>query len=218
MPVQSDTELIWLRGWTARIRRAAVKPARLLMLVHGWTGDENSMWVFAQNLPSNKWIVAPRAPHKTEPGGYSWRPALRGPHERPTFDDLKPAVGPLLSFLDAYAAENELDASQFDAMGFSQGAALVNTLALLHPERIGRLAVLAGFLPAGAEPCMEGRPLDGKSIFVAHGTLDETVPVEVARRSVKLLQDAGANVTYCEDEVGHKLSAGCLRALQVHFA
>jgi predicted esterase len=28
------------------------------------------------------------------------------------------------------------------------------------------------------------------------------------------LEQAGANVTYCEDEVGHKLSAACLRTLK----
>ncbi len=110
-----------------------------------------------------------------------------------------------------------MDASQFDAMGFSQGAALVTAMALLHPERIGRLGVLAGFVPSGAESLAGQRPLIGKNIFVAHGTLDERVNVEYARRSVKVLQEAGASVTYCEDEVGHKLSANCLRALHSFF-
>ena len=119
--------------------------------------------------------------------------------------------------MDDYAAENHLDASQFDAMGFSQGAALVSAMALLHPERIGRLGVLAGFVPSGAESLAAQRPLSGKSVFVAHGTLDDRVNVELARHSVQVLQEAGASVTYCEDEVGHKLSSNCLRALQAFF-
>jgi predicted esterase len=40
------------------------------------------------------------------------------------------------------------------------------------------------------------------------------VPVDRARASIGLLEQAGAQVTYCEDEVGHKVSAGCLRALK----
>jgi len=120
--------------------------------------------------------------------------------------------------MDAYSAENNLDAPRFDVMGFSQGGALTNTLALLHPERIGRPAVLAGFVPSGAEPLVQGRPLDGKSFFVAHGTLDETVKIEYARQSVELLESAGADVTFCEDEVGHKVSARCLHALEDFFA
>jgi predicted esterase len=33
-----------------------------------------------------------------------------------------------------------------------------------------------------------------------------------------LLESAGADVTFCEDEVGHKVSAHCLHALEDFFA
>jgi predicted esterase len=69
-------------------------------------------------------------------------------------------------------------------------------------------------MPAGAERLIEEHPLQGKPFFVAHGTLDEMVSIEDARRSVKLLERAGAPVTFCEDDVGHKVSASCLRAMQ----
>jgi phospholipase/carboxylesterase len=59
--------------------------------------------------------------------------------------------------------------------------------------------------------------LEGKPFFVAHGTRDETVNVERARASIAILEQAGAIVTYCEDEVGHKVSANCLRALREFF-
>ena len=76
------------------------------------------------------------------------------------------------------------------------------------------MGVLAGFVPSGLEEVIVKRPLKGKSVFVAHGTQDEMVPVDRARASIELLEKAGANVTYCEDEVGHKVSAACLRALE----
>ena len=94
----------------------------------------------------------------------------------------------------------------------------MSAMALLHPEQIGRVGMLAGFVPAGAEPLAEKCPLNGKDVFVAHGTLDGMVKIEFARRSVQVLQEAGANVTYCEHDVGHKLSAKCLRSLQAFFA
>jgi predicted esterase len=34
---------------------------------------------------------------------------------------------------------------------------------------------------------------------------------------VSLLENAGAQVSFCEAEVGHKVSADCLRALQSFF-
>ncbi len=218
MAEPNSTELITVQNWTLRIRAAAERPERLLCLVHGWTGDENSMWVFARNLPRTYWIVAPRAPYATSPSGYSWRPRRAGAGDRPSFEDLQPAAQSLLSFVDTYALENHLDASQFDAIGFSQGAALVSVLAFLHPERLGRLGLLAGFVPQGDQRLAEGLPLKGMPFFVAHGTLDDLVPIDVARVSVQVLQQAGANVTYCEDDVAHKLSAKCLRALEAYFS
>jgi phospholipase/carboxylesterase len=95
-------------------------------------------------------------------------------------------------------------------IGFSQGAALCYTLALLHPERIRALAALSGFMPGGAEDLLAKRPLAGKPVFVAHGRQDNKIPVEQARRSVALLEGSGAQVTYCESDGGHKISADCL--------
>jgi phospholipase/carboxylesterase len=216
--VQSDTELVTFQGWTLRVRASSQKPARLLLLIHGWTGDEESMWVFVRNFPADYWIIAPRAPYITEPGGYSWRLRRLGDGDRPGLENLRPAAESLIGFVDAYALENSLQVSEFDMMGFSQGAALASTLAFLHPERIRRVGILSGFVPAEAEPLVAAHPLSGKSFFVAHGTVDETVRIEVARQSVQLLEKAGAQVIFCEDEVGHKLSLNCLRALEKFFA
>jgi len=123
----------------------------------------------------------------------------------------------LIALVDDYAAQNQIDASQFDVIGFSQGAALTNVVALLYPERVRRAGVLVGFLPAESESLIEKRPLNGKPFFVAHGTLDEMVKIEDARQSVELLERAGAQVTYYEEEVGHKLGANGLRALEEYF-
>jgi predicted esterase len=76
------------------------------------------------------------------------------------------------------------------------------------------MGVLAGFVPSGMDSYIQNRALSGKHIFVAHGTQDEMVPIDRARASIQLLEQAGASITYCEDEVGHKLSSNCLRSLE----
>jgi len=35
--------------------------------------------------------------------------------------------------------------------------------------------------------------------------------------SIGLLENAGATVTYCEDNVGHKLSIKCFRGLEAFY-
>jgi phospholipase/carboxylesterase len=186
-------------------------------MLHGWTGDENSMWVFARNFPTDYALLAPRAPHPAPQGGFSWRPPRVDSFGRPSLDDLRDAAEGLIRLVDGYAAKGQIDAAQFDVMGFSQGAALSNVLTCLYPHRIHKAGILAGFMPSGMEEIIAQKPLAGKPIFVAHGTQDNMVPIDRARASMTLLEQAGAHVTYCEAEVGHKVSADCLRGLESFF-
>ena len=189
-----------------------------MLLIHGLTGDENVMWVFARNLPTQYWIVAPRAPHASEmaQGGYSWSPRA-DPEERTSLEHLRASAEMLLHIVDEYGTLHGLDVNTFDLMGFSQGGAMSSLLAFLYPERIGKVGILAGFVPGGLEELVSQRPLNGKPFFVAHGSKDDTVTIEHARRSIEILERAGAQVTLCEDDVGHKVSATCLRALKDFF-
>jgi len=212
-----DTQLIEFEGRTLRIRESPDPSPRLLLLIHGLTGDENVMWVFARDLPAHYWMVAPRAPHTAQPSGYSWRPPPFETMDGPSLEQLKQNAEALIRLVDAYAASVGIEASTFDVMGFSQGAAMSNVLAFLYPNRVGKTGILAGFIPHGLEELVSQRPLEGKSFFVAHGTKDERVTVERARSSVALLEQAGAEVTYCEDDVAHKVSLNCLRALKEFF-
>ena len=217
MPDLSDTSLVQFNDWTLRVREATVKPARLLLMLHGYTGDENSMWVFAKDLPHHYWMVAPRAPHPSEITGYSWRPLQPGTFGRPSLEELVPQVEALIHLVDAYQASAGIEAPDFDVMGFSQGGAMSNVLSFLYPQRIRKLGILAGFVPTGLDVYAHERPLDGKSVFVTHGTRDDMVPIDRARASVAVLEQAGARIVYCEDEVGHKVSLHCLRALRSYL-
>ncbi len=210
----TNAELISFDGWTFRARPSQTKNPRLLILLHGWTGDENSMWLFARKISPIYWIIAPRAPHPADPSGFSWRRLDPASFGFPTLKALAPAADGLIRLIDAYAASVGVDATQFDAAGFSQGGAMVNTLGFLHPSRIRKMAVLAGFVPDGAEGLALQKPLAGKNIFVAHGSQDQVIPLDRARASLALLEQAGAQVAYCEDEVGHKLGSICLRGLE----
>lgn len=211
-----DTEVLEVGGWPVRLRTPAGDgPHPVLVMVHGLTGDEDIMWIFAGRMPKDALIIAPRGLNPARKGGYSWYP------------DLQDGMGSLDAFRPAVQALDELltpsifldgDFSKMRLLGFSQGAALTYVFAMLHPERVLSFGGLAGFMPEGAEVLAQQRPLVGKAAFVAHGTEDQQVRVEMGRHSVEVLEQAGARVTYCEDQVGHKLSANCFRGLGAFFA
>jgi phospholipase/carboxylesterase len=217
MPDLNDTSLISFNNWTLRIRESTHPSPRLMLLIHGFTGDENSMWVFGRDLIPRYWIVAPRAPYVGEPSGYSWRSPQFENMNRLSLDLLRDSAEGLIRLVDEYSASAQVDATVFDVMGFSQGGAMSSLLAFLYPQRIRKVGILAGFVPGGLEELVSQRPLEGKPFFVAHGTKDETVPIDQARASIETLEQAGAQVTYCEDEVGHKVSVTCLRSLKTFF-
>ena len=218
MQAVTNTELITFNNWTLRVRASQAETPRLLVLIHGWTGDENSMWVFTRGLATDHWMIAPRAPYPAESSGFSWRPHQPETFSRPSLEALRPAADGLIRLIDGYSASINLDVLQFDMVGFSQGAAMVNLVGMLYPHRVSKMGVLAGFVPSGLEELISQRPLAGKNIFVAHGTQDNMVPIDRARASIELLEQAGAQVTYCEDEVGHKVSATCMRALENYLS
>lgn len=209
----AESQLTTFEDWTLRVRPSASKPGGVMLMLHGWTGDENSMWAFAPDLPRVDWLIAPRAPYLAE-SGYSWRVTHHG---LPAYDDLRPSAARLLDLLDRWGIANAVDTSQVDLMGFSQGAAMCATFALTYPSRVRRTALLAGFAPPGADRFIAGRPLAGKQVFVAHGSQDETVRVEYAHLTVRFLEACGASVTYCESDTGHKVGAECRSRLAEFF-
>jgi phospholipase/carboxylesterase len=191
-----------------------IKPHKLLLLLHGWTGDENSMWIFTSRIPENYLVISPRGFWETPLGGYGWR--KENSQNRGKIIDFEPAID-LLNGLIFSLDYPDIDNQNFSLMGFSEGAALAYAMALKYPERIERLAGLSGFIPDDLDLGETKGILAGKNVFIAHGKKDELVSVERARKVVEVLTNAGAEVHYCEEDVGHKLSVGCFRGLGEYF-
>lgn len=214
--MSEKTSIIKIDDWVVRQRIPEVPgPHRLILLLHGWTGDENSMWIFTPRLPRNYLILSPRGITRTPLGGFGWENT--GVTGWPSAQDFQDAIGSLFELVASFKYP-ELRSDQFDVMGFSQGAALAYTMILQYPERINQLAGLSGFLPKGLDKEILGSRLKNKKIFVSHGRADEMVPVDQARIVVQELKSAGSELIYCEEDVGHKLSAGCFRAMDDYFS
>lgn len=204
-----------LLGGVVRMRQPAHKDAcDLYILLHGWTGDEDAMWVFTSRLPSDACWVAPRGFFRATYGGYSWLP--ENISDWPEILDFRPAATRLFDLVSELGAEMALNQRMY-LVGFSLGAAFAMSLCLLYPDRIASLAGLSGFLPEGAREIALPGSLAGKEIFLAHGNQDRIVPIERARQAAEVLKYAGAKVILCEDDVGHKLSASCFRAMGDFF-
>ena len=105
--------------------------------------------------------------------------------------------------------QHELDLGRTVFVGFSQGSALAFLLAERQSMCPAAVVSLAGYLPGGDLAQLNGLP-----VFWGHGSQDQTIPVSRARLDVQRLEDLGAEVRYCEAEVGHKVGVECMRGLK----
>ncbi len=217
MQIENKTQLREESNWLFRVSQQEKSPSHVLLLLHGWTGDENSMWTFTRNFPSDYAILAPRAPYPAlaEKGGFSWREIKPGTWGAPTLDELHFAADSLVSLVDFWLDSAKMASLTFDIVGFSQGGALAATIATLYPKRVEKVAVLSGFIPPGVDVLLQPDLLKKKRFFWAHGTKDEMISFERGRAGIELLQNAGAEVTLCQADIGHKVSKDCRRALDI---
>ncbi len=187
----------------------------ILLLIHGYTGDENSMWLFGQEAPTNTLIISPRARHPSSMGGYSWI-SEETPHDiRQTFPQYMEAANSLKTTLDHFFLQNNIINPHISIAGFSQGAAMAYTLSILHPQWVRKVAALAGFIPEGCEAFIKPALIKDIEYFIAHGENDQIVTIERAIAAHATLSAAGADVKYCSDQSKHKLGASCFRGLGI---
>lgn len=187
-------------------------PHPTAVLLHGYWGNEDSMWVFARTLPPHWLIVAPRGIAQEGDGRFSWQP--RAPQEWPTLEQFDTAVSAITQFIHALPALYNADLRQIHMMGFSQGAAAALATAVRHPAWIQAIASLVGFMPTPAQRTLPPNILQDLLVFVAAGTQDERIPLVTARASAQAIQAAGASLTYKEYDTGHKLNAQGMRDLK----
>lgn len=209
-------EKVDINGWPFRVLNPAVRSAdnRVMLLFHGHQGNENVMWILTKPLPSNYYLLAPRAPVNTGEDQYSWHTIAP---QWPGIDAYQTLADQLLSRVDTWCEQNNIEVNNYDLMGFSQGAVMAYAMAFLHPNKIGKVAALAGFIPQAWQTQLEMPSLSGKSFYIAHGSQDEIIPIKKAHQAADWLEKLGAQITFCEAEIGHKLSSNCFTGLGEFF-
>jgi phospholipase/carboxylesterase len=175
------------------------------LLLHGWTGDENSMNAFWGYLPKHHWLLSPRAPQAGSPAGYAW--AQITPNQYPAYETLLPSVMVLLDWINQFKKANGLLNKPMNLVGFSQGAAVAYMLAALIPEQIQHVVCTLEKLSKQ----QNRTPL----ISIFHGEKDKLVPVGMAVQTEAALSELGYTTQLCVDKnTGHKLGPSCVEYLQ----
>lgn len=181
----------------------------LLLLLHGYGSNEADLFSFAKELPDEYYVISLQAPFDLQYGSYAWY-AINFDADASKFSDLDQARSSrnlVLTTLDELQRKYPIDAQAVALIGFSQGAILSYAIALSYPDRIQRVAALSGYLNTEiAAEGFEKNKLANLQIYASHGTVDQVIPVEWARKSPEILTNLGVRVQFKEYPIGHGVS------------
>ncbi|NBU80928.1 MAG: alpha/beta fold hydrolase [Flavobacteriaceae bacterium] len=178
----------------------------LLLLLHGYGSNEADLFSFATELPEEYYVISARAPYDIMYGSYAWY-AINFDADENKFSDIGQAQQSrdiIANFIDELVANYPIDSGNVTLIGFSQGSILGYAVALSYPEKVKRLVAMSGYL--NTEIALEGfvnNDLSNLKIFASHGTVDQVIPVEWARKSIPTLENLGISIVYKEYPVGH---------------
>lgn len=181
----------------------------LILLLHGYGSNEEDLFSFATELPDDSYIISVRAPYDLQYGSYAWY-AINFDENENKFSDNEQAKSSrdlIARFIDELINNYPVDATNITLIGFSQGAILSYAIALSHPEKIKNIVALSGYI---SEPALDENYLKNDlsklRIFASHGTVDQVIPVEWARKTKPFLDKLGIKSTYKEYPIGHGIS------------
>ncbi|RZJ75915.1 MAG: phospholipase [Flavobacterium sp.] len=178
----------------------------LLLLLHGYGSNEEDLFSFAAQLPEEYFVVSARAPYALPPYGNAWY-AINFDADMNKFSDNDQAIESrdlIAKFVDELIEAYPIDKNKVTLIGFSQGSILSYSIALSYPEKIQRVAALSGYLNMDVvAKDFNLKDISKLNFFISHGTVDQVIPVEWARKAPEFLTNLGLNSEYHEYPVGH---------------
>ena len=181
----------------------------LLLLLHGYGSNEEDLFSFAPELPDDSYVISVRAPYDLQPYGHAWY-AIHFDADENKFSDnvqAKQSVEIIASFIDEIVKQYPIDTENVTLIGFSQGAILSYATALTYPEKISKVVALSGYFNQEILPeVIDTKAISHLKFFVSHGSVDQVIPVEWARKAKPALENLGLEVEYQEYPIGHGVS------------
>lgn len=178
----------------------------LLLLLHGYGSNEEDLFSFASELPDHYYIISARAPYPLPPYGNAWY-AIDFDANMNKFSNDEQAIESrdlIVEFIDELIQKYPIDSTKVNLIGFSQGAILSYAIALSYPEKVNKIVALSGYFNQNImKDGYENNDFSKLSFFISHGTVDQVIPVEWARKNSEVLNLLKVSNEYHEYNVGH---------------
>ena len=175
-------------------------------MLHGYGSNEEDLFSFASELPDKFFIISVRAPFPLEPYGNAWY-AIYFDAEKGKFNNVQQAneaVELVSNFIDEAISAYNLNDKNVTLLGFSQGAILSYGISLSYPEKVKNCIALSGYIDRDILPeDLTKNNYSQLDFYCSHGTADQVIPIEWARKSKPFLDNLKIKNIFSEFPVGH---------------
>ncbi len=191
-------------NYKAPINTTEKSPA--IIMLHGYGSDENDLFSFASELPDNYTIISLKAPYAMQPYGNAWY-AINFDNVNGKWSDDQQAITSrdlVKKCIDEIISVYNIDSENITLLGFSQGTILSLAVGLSFPDKIKNIIGLSGYINEGIfKENYTENDFSKLNVYTSHGSVDQVIPVDWARKTKPFLQNLNINCEYSEFPVGH---------------
>ncbi|MDM5196776.1 alpha/beta hydrolase-fold protein [Fictibacillus enclensis] len=190
-----------------------IKPEKkypVIFALHGIGYNEHDILELVKELKSEFILIGIRG-HLPHESGFAYY-YLKG-YGNPDRELFDKSMKMLQEFFDYASNKYPIDPGQRYLMGFSQGAILSMSLALVLGEAVKGIVAMNGYIPSFVKEEYLVKPINHMSIFLSDGEFDKIFPPKIGRENYDYLNGRAASVTYTTYAAGHEISQDNQREL-----
>ena len=173
--------------------------AKTLVLLHGTGGDEHDLLSLSKHLDLDVNILSLRGNVKENGMNRFFKRLSPGVFDE---ESIRHEAEKLRMFISTYLDVHSMDSSDLLYLGYSNGANMIVSLALLHPHMVTTAALMHPMLPLETEKS----DLHHATLAVTYGTNDQMILPTETQALTALLRDSGAEVSVFSHTGGHEIT------------
>ncbi|WP_055667215.1 alpha/beta hydrolase [Desnuesiella massiliensis] len=175
----------------------------VIYAMHGMGSNEENIISLIEELKKDFIIIGIRGSlHQGNGFAYFSIKGYGNPH-RESFDK---AVNSLEQFINDASKEYPIDVNNQYLLGFSQGAILSMTLALVMGNKIKGIVALSGYIPKFVKEEYQIKSVEDMSIFISHGEADLVFPLNIGKENHDFFKERSDKVSFVSYAAGHEVS------------
>lgn len=175
----------------------------VIFALHGIGYNEQNILDLLEDLKEDYILIGIRGNLSYEDGYAYYYLKGYGNPERELFDE---SVEKLRSFIDFASNHYPIDPDRKYLIGFSQGAILSMTLALVLGDSIKGIVPMNGYIPQFVKEEYRLKSIDHLSVYLCQGAADPIFPLNIGQENYDYLRKQVDSIKYTIYPTAHEIS------------